>query len=84
MYWHVAKEISFKDIPILALVAKLNILIYFGHHEEHFYEINLNLDMWFRRCRLKIFLIKGSVGLFCSVQPNHLCNFGGGHYEKHF
>ena len=27
-----------------------------GHYEEHFYEINLNLDHCFRRCRLKIFI----------------------------
>ena len=28
-----------------------------GHHEEHFSKIILNLDQWFRRCYLKIFVI---------------------------
>ena len=32
-----------------------------GHYEEHFCEIILNLDQWFRRrCHLKIFLIYSS------------------------
>ena len=30
------------------------------HHEKQFCEIILNLDQWFRRCRLKIFLIWSS------------------------
>ena len=67
MYWPVAKEISFKDISILALVAELNILVNFGrrHYEEHFFEIIFNLDQWFRRRgHLKIFLIYSSGGLF--------------------
>ena len=36
-----------------------NHLCNFGrvHHEEQFCEIILNLDQWFRRCRLKTFLI---------------------------
>ena len=66
MYWPVAKEIPFKDITILTLVANFlnqaerSDQIYFGrgHHKEHFCEINLNLDLWFRRkCRLKTYLI---------------------------
>ena len=28
-----------------------------GHYEEQFCEIIFNLRQWFRRCRLKIFLI---------------------------
>ena len=28
-----------------------------GHYEEYFCEIILNLDLWFSRCCLKIFLI---------------------------
>ena len=28
-----------------------------GHHEEQFCEIILNLDQWFKRYRLKIFLV---------------------------
>ena len=32
-----------------------------GHYEEHFCELILNLDQWFRRrCCLKTFLIKSS------------------------
>ena len=33
------------------LLAKLNVLNNFGrgHHEEHFCDIILNLDQWFRR-----------------------------------
>ena len=30
------------------------------HHEEQFCEIILNVDQWFRRCCLKIFLIWSS------------------------
>ena len=70
-YWPVAKEISFKVISILALwpccSTELKILINFGrrHHEEHFFEIILNLDQLFRRrSQLKIFLIYSSSSLF--------------------
>ena len=60
MYWPVAKEISLKDISILALVDMFNILIYFGrrHHADHFCEIILNLEQRYKReiC-LKTFLI---------------------------
>ena len=31
-----------------------------GHHEEHFCEIILNLDKWFRICQLNTFLTKSS------------------------
>ena len=31
-----------------------------GYYEEQFFEIILNLDQWFRRCCLKIFLIWSS------------------------
>ena len=34
------------------------------HHEEQFCEMVLNLDQWFRRCRLKIFLIWSYGGPF--------------------
>ena len=38
-----------------------------GHYEEHFCEILLNLDQWFKsKCRLKIFLIKSSGSPFDS------------------
>ena len=39
-----------------------------GHYEEHFYEIILNLDQWFRRCCLEVFPIKSSGATF--VQPS--------------
>ena len=35
-----------------------------GYQEEQFCEIILNLDQWFRRCLLKIFLIWSSGGPF--------------------
>ena len=50
-----------------------------GGHYGHYYscEMVLNLDQWFRiKCCLKMFLIYSS--------GDHLCNFGRGHYEKHF
>ena len=60
VYWPVAKEISFKDISIFSSGGQLNTLINFGrrHHDEHFFEIILNLDQWNRRrCHSKTFLI---------------------------
>ena len=33
-----------------------------SHYEEHFCKIVLNLDQWFSKCRLKIFLIYTSGG----------------------
>ena len=35
-----------------------------GHYEKYFCEIVLNLDLWFRRCRLNVFLIYSSGGFF--------------------
>ena len=34
-----------------------------GHYEEHFCEIILNLDEWFRRCRFKIFLSRARAAI---------------------
>ena len=34
------------------------------HHKEHFFEIILNLDKWFWRCCLKLFIIWSSGGPF--------------------
>ena len=63
----VQEEQSFKDISCLELwwplcSAEWNNLCNFGrgHHEEHFSEIILNLDQWFRRCHLKIFHVHSS------------------------
>ena len=47
-----------------------------GHNEEHFCEIILNLDQWFKRCHLKIFLSR--------AERNILGNFGRGYYEEHY
>ena len=54
-----------------------------GHDEEHFCEMKLNLDQWYRRrYPLKTFLIQ------CSGNPLssgvHLCSFGLGLYEERF
>ena len=71
---------SFKDISYLELLqptfsAKikkhLNICCK-GHHEEHFFEIILNLDKWFRkRCCFKTFLNMRvlATSLFGGVEP---------------
>ena len=62
---------SFKDISYLELwwplcLVEQNHLCNYGrrYHEEQFCEIILNLDQWFGRCRLKIFLIWSSGGSF--------------------
>ena len=59
----IQEKISFKNISYLELWQPLssvegNHLCNFGrgHHGVHFREITLNLDQWFRRCRLKDFL----------------------------
>ena len=60
----VQDEMLFKDISYLELwwafcSGEGNHFYKFGrgHHEEQFCEIILNLDQWFRRCCLKIFLL---------------------------
>ena len=53
------------------------------HNENHFCEIILNLDQWFRKRSLKDILIYSSGNPF-SVERNHLCNYGRGHYKEHF
>ena len=62
---------SLKDILSRALAAEQNHLCNFdrGYPEEKFYEIILNLDLWFRmRCRLKEFL-SGALAahMFCGT-----------------
>ena len=62
MYWPVAKEIRFENISnfssdshVVQLEAEPS--INFGRG-QHFFEIILDLDQWFRRkCRLKVFFI---------------------------
>ena len=68
---------SFKDISYLELwqpfcSVERNYLCNFGrgYQEEQFYEINLNIDQWFRRCHLKDFLSGNlAVLLFGGVEP---------------
>ena len=81
MYWPVAKEISFKDIPMFSCSAELNVLINFGrgHHEEHFCEIILNLDQSFKDISYQELW-----QVLCLAERNHLCKFGLGLYEEHF
>ena len=66
-------------------MAVQNILINFGrrHHEEHFFEIILNLDQLFRRRgHLKIFFISNSFGgLFVQCFQT---NYGSRPYTAHF
>ena len=62
MLWPVAKEISFKDIYIFSSGGHFVQLSFLsnlsgGFDKDHFCEIILNLDQWFRRCSLKIFHI---------------------------
>ena len=79
---------SLKDVSYLELWQPLcsverNHLCNFGrrHHEEQLCKTILNLDQWFRRCCLKIFLMWLP---FCSAERNNLCTFGRGYYEDHF
>ena len=61
----VQEEMSLKDISYLELWLPLclaernhlNTQFCRGHHEKQFCELILNLDQWFRRCRLKTFHI---------------------------
>ena len=55
-----------------------------GQYEEDFCEIILNLDKWFWRCLLKLFIIYRSGLPSCLVEWKHLDKFGRGHYEDHF
>ena len=54
-----------------------------GHYKKSFCEIILNLDQYFRGCRLKSLYIF-NCGCHLSAEPNYLGNFGIGHYEEHF
>ena len=87
-----AKEISFIKVFLFCFYlwwpfcsAELNGLSNFGrgHHEEHFCEIILNFNKWFRRCRLNIVCLE-LWRLFCSAQQINLCNLHRGHYCELF
>ena len=58
------KDISYLQLRWPSCSAEQNDLGNFGrrHYEVHFRKIILNLDLWFRRCLLKIFLIYSSGG----------------------
>ena len=55
-----------------------------GHYEENLCEVILNLDQYFRRCRLKKFLIWGSGGPFVWQSGTKCAIVLEGHYEEHF
>ena len=57
-----------------------------GHYEELFCDFLFNLDWWFRRWCLKIFLYLALVAILfrLTAEWNGLSNFGRGHYEELF
>ena len=73
------KDISNLELWWLFCSAEGNHLCNFGrrHHEEHFCEITLNLDRWFRRCCLKDFLSRAlEVLLFGGPEPSMQFRYG--------
>ena len=84
----VKEDMSFYDISIYSSGPKFvqrngMVCLIFdrGHHEEHFCEIILDLNKWFRRrfC-LMIFKLWRP---YCLEAWNRLCHFVRGHYEEH-
>ena len=76
------KNISYLELCRPSFSVEQNRLDIFGkgHYEEHFCEIILNLDQWFRRrCRLKYFLSR-----VLAAERNHLVNYGRWPQEEHF
>ena len=70
------KDISYLVVWRLLCSVERKHLCHFGkgHYEEHFCEIILNSDQWFRRCCLKGFLSTALVALrlgrvepFCAI-----------------
>ena len=68
------KDISYMELCRPFCSGERNHLCNFGrvYYEEQFCEIIFNLDQWFRRCLLKIFLISGSPfvlwsGIICAI-----------------
>ena len=83
------EEISLKDMSYLELWQPLcsveqNHLCNFvrRHNEEQFCEIILNLDQWFRRCHLQIFLIWSSGGPFVQWSGTICANLVVGNMRK--
>ena len=67
------KYISYLELWRPFCSAEWNHLCNFGrvYPEEQFSEFILNLDVWFRRCRLKDFLSGALAALvFSGVEPN--------------
>ena len=54
-----------------------------SHHEEQLYEIIFNLDLWFRRCRLKYISYLELWRSFLAEQ-NQMYHFGKEHHEEQF
>ena len=81
----VVQEMLFKDIFLFRGIAapfsaEQNHLSNFGRglHDEHFCEIILNLNLWFKRRCLKTlkFCHLELWRPHCLAERNHLCNFG--------
>ena len=70
----VEEEISLKDIHYLQRWGPAEPLCNFGRWQfgGHICEVILNLDQWFRRCRLKMFLIY-SFGDLLVQQSGTIC-----------
>ena len=54
-----------------------------GHYEEHFCEIILNSDQWFKKMLFKYISYLQIWQPDYLAELNHLCNFGRGHYEEY-
>ena len=70
-------------VAMLLSQAELPINLRRVQHEDHFCDIILIFDQWFRRFHLKIFLSRALPAPF-SAEQNHLCNFGRSHHEEQF
>ena len=70
------KDISYLELWQPLCSVEWNSVCNFGrrHHKAQFSEIVLNLDQWFRRCRLKVFL-SGALAalLFNGAEPLLQC-----------
>ena len=85
----IQEEMSFKDISYLELFCSVeqNSLYNFGrgHHEEHFCETILNLELWlWRKYNLTTFFYLELWQPLCSVEQYRLCSLGRRHHEAQF
>ena len=62
------KDISYLELwqPVCSVEQNHLCNFYRGHYQEHFCEIILNLNQWFKRCHLKDFLSRALVALMLS------------------